>query len=139
MWLLISFVELCSILVFIHLFLAARCIANENTFLDIPNTYRKLDPPESVDEKSKMVNIFTQVILEDIDFIDIYGMTIGLTLKISMKWMDGRLKFKNINSEVTKHLLDEDTSSRLWLPLNHVNHDEAVIGEIHQDSKRMIA
>jgi hypothetical protein len=114
-------------------------MANENTFLDIPKSYNKLEPPESLDEKTKMVNIFTQIILEDIDFIDIHGMKIGLTLKISMKWTDARLKFKSIRSEGTKYLLDDETSSLLWLPLNHVNHVGAVIGEIRQDSKRMIA
>lgn len=111
----------------------------ECSHVDIPRSYRKLDPPEPVDKMSNKVTILTQMVLEGIDFIDTYNMIIGLTFQISMKWTDGRLKFKNFNGEHTKHLLTKRTSNQLWLPLDHVKHVKAIIGKIRQDSRRIYA
>ena len=109
----------------------------ECSHVDIPRSYRKLDPPESADKTSpKSTRIFTQVVLEGIDFVDTHDMKIGITLKVSMTWADNRLRLKNIDRE---HLLSKETTDQLWLPLDHVKHEEAIIGKVRADSKRMIA
>ena len=111
----------------------------ECSHVDIPKSYRKIYPPEPYDKSSNMVTIHTQIILENVDFIDTHGMKIGCTLKISMEWKDGRLRFKNINgAKDAKYLLSTETSDQIWLPLDHVRHTKAEIGTIQPEPKRII-
>ena len=111
----------------------------ECSHVDVPKSYRKVDPPQPIDVSSRSIPVHTRVVLEGIDFVDTHSMRIGATLRISMNWTDGRLKFKNINGMNTRYLLSNYTSNQLWLPLDHVIYVEAEIGRIRQDSKRIIA
>ena len=111
----------------------------ECSHVDVPKSYRKVDPPEPQNKFDDIVNINTSITLEGIDSVDAHNMRIGVTLNISMKWTDGRLKFKNIHSTNTIHLLNNYTSDQLWLPLDHVTHVEAEIGRIRKDSNMIIA
>ena len=102
----------------------------------LPQTYRKVQPPEPVNS-SKPLRIKTFIKIVSIDIIDTINMKVGLTLSINMKWRDSRLTFANLitNSE---NMVRQETAEELWIPLQYVTHDNALIGEIHPDSKMSV-
>ena len=101
--------------------------------IHLPATYRKIQPPEPVDD-SKPLDIITSIKIISIDTIDTINMKVGLTLRIKMMWLDSRLKFANL-MRGSKNMVRYGTVDELWIPLDYVTHENAVIGDIFQDDK----
>ena len=62
---------------------------------------------------------------------------VGLTVEIKMSWNDSRLTFANLNPN-KKNPVPEEIVEQLWLPLDNVVHENAVIGKIHMDDIRKV-
>ena len=67
--------------------------------------------------------------------IDTVTMLMGLTMEIRMRWNDPRLTFANVVPG-KKNPVPDETVGKLWLPMDHVIHDNAVIGRIFRDTVR---
>ena len=102
----------------------------------VPNNYRNVQPPEPINN-TEPLNIVTFITIESIDSIDTIDMQVGLTLTINMKWKDTRLTFANLIPNSDNRVTPE-TANTLWIPLEYVTHDNAMIGEIHQDSNKEV-
>ena len=104
----------------------------------IPNNYRKVHAPENGNKKNgNPLPIHTQVTILNVDMIDTVTMLVGLTVKIKMRWKDSRLTFANLNQK-KKNPVPEEIVNRLWIPLDNVIHENAVIGKIYQDDSRRV-
>lgn len=109
---------------------------NECKLVEIPATYRKVQPPVQLNT-SMPLKIFAFIEIVSIDVIDTLNMHIGLTLNLHMEWKDSRLTFANlIPGSETK--IGQETVQQLWVPLDYVTHENALIGEIYQDSKKEV-
>ena len=101
--------------------------------IHLPKTYVKVIPPEPVN-KSEPLAIQTLIEIISIDTIDTINMHIGLTLDIHMKWMDSRLTFANLIPNSQNNLLPI-VVRQIWIPLQYVTHENALLGNIYPDSK----
>jgi hypothetical protein len=103
----------------------------------IPDRYQKRRPPPiwSI-ANGNDVQIQTKVVILSVDDIDTIKMRMGLTLNIHMRWYGTRLCFSNplLLSNRTNVIPDE-SASQIWLPLEHVIHENAIIGEINRDDR----
>jgi len=108
----------------------------------IPDQYQKSRPPPVWNKVNgnNDVQIHTKVVILSIDDIDTIKMRMGLTLNIYMRWYDTRLSFANplILSNKT-NMIPEETASQIWLPLEQVIHENAIIGEINIDDRMEVA
>ena len=102
--------------------------------IEIPNTYNKIGFPKRREGSNSSVTLKTRVLIESINLIDTTEMAMEVTVKITMKWADGRLKFTNLPNH-TKSLVPTKTAEQLWLPLDHMVHDNAMIGKIYSYKK----
>ena len=100
----------------------------------IPDNYNKIQAPEN---KENPLPIQTQITLINVDMIDTVTMLVGLTVEIKMSWNDSRLTFANLNPH-KKNPVPEEIVEQLWLPLDNVVHENAVIGKIHVDDIRKV-
>ena len=98
-------------------------------FVYVPSSYRKIKPPNS--DTSEMLSIDTKVAIINIDKIDTVEMQMGLTIDVSMKWFDNRVRFRNLVPE-QKHLVSTETGRKLWLPLEKVIFENAILGQMHE-------
>ena len=94
----------------------------------------------------------TSIEIFTIDSIDTIRMEVGLTFAIKIQWMDPRLKYSNVlnapfDQEKTVKVLGrffcgliysseipDDSQNKIWLPLNWIIHENAVVGSVVQDS-----
>ena len=125
---------------------------NNCTIVKLEEDYRRGDPPKLAGNEINYLE--TTVEIKRIDRIDLNGI-MTLTASITIRWKDPRMEFLNIrdkefssgdtdNVKVMKSLivlefyardcnLQEVSSSkraRLWLPLDKIVHENAIIGEI---------
>ena len=100
----------------------------------IPDNYNKIQAPKI---KGLPLEIFTQITILNVDMIDTVTMLVGITSEIKMKWNDNRLRFANLNRN-KKNPVSEEIVEQLWLPLDNIIHENAVIGKVHPDDIRRI-
>lgn len=100
----------------------------------IPDNYNKIQAPKNEETPLKIV---TQITILNVDMIDTVTMLVGITLEIKMKWNDNRLTFANLNRD-RKNPVSEEIVQKLWLPLDNIIHENAVIGKVHPDDIRRI-
>ena len=60
-------------------------------------------------------------------------MLVGLTINIRVYWRDSRLKFANLVRD-GKNIVQSSTVDGLWIPLDFVIFENAIIGEIYKDT-----
>jgi hypothetical protein len=112
----------------------------ENCILvHIPEGYNKLQAPSISDkpDEEEPLQIPTQLIIRKIDMIDTVAMLVGITVEIKMKWNDRRLKFANLNLK-RKNPVPEEIIDKLWLPLDNIIYENAVIGKIQSDDVQRV-
>jgi hypothetical protein len=100
------------------------------TTIDIPQFYEKLEPPRSGTSGPLVVNV--SVVIENINDIDTKQMMIDTTMKITMKWKDGRLKFRNLPCD-RPTLITSFTSNKLWLPSENLVYENEIVGNEYTD------
>ena len=76
------------------------------------------------------------------DNIDLDG-TMEITFNIEMTWIDERLTFLNIiddNDSITESMKDVSRAkqAKIWLPLDKIVHENAVIGEVKAGSANFV-
>jgi len=84
------------------------------------------------------MEITAKYIVEKVNFIDTINTKIGLTLSIQMKWKDKRLFYKNIHHH-NESTLPSSIGEKLWLPLDHSIHANAILGKILAEKKKHVA
>ena len=95
-----------------------------------PNSDRTLDKMErDPDEGLPIVNKMTIINFHTTDTLN---MIVGLTLDIKMEWNDSRLAFKNLmpDSKTTKIPLAIESTQKLWIPLDFVEHENVKIDQV---------
>ena len=108
----------------------------ECKLIQLPETYREVQPPEPLNN-SEPLDIITYIKIVSIDSIDTIDMQVGLTLTINMEWKDSRLTFANLIPD-SQNKVTPETVEKIWIPLQYVTHDNALIGEIYPDSKQEV-
>jgi hypothetical protein len=106
------------------------------TLIMVPKGYQKTQPPMVNSFDSNEVQINTQVSVLSIDNIDTLDMVVGLTIQINVQWQDQRLRFYNptINKSNT---IPSGSVDKLWLPMENIMHENAIIGEVREDFKEV--
>ena len=64
-------------------------------------------------------------------------MLIQLTFSITIFWLEDRLYFKNLDENKT-NFIDTVDSSKMWIPLDYVEHKNAVIGKFRPNFNQEI-
>ena len=105
--------------------------------VDIPSSYDKLISPSSFKVSGGSHHLMTHVEIISVDIIDTTKMLIGITFKVCIKWSDGRLNFLNLDTD-SKNLISQETTSKLWLPSDNIQHDNAILGEIIMDGHKKV-
>ena len=111
--------------------------------LEIPNSYSKIDPPPpegKVTGRGKNMeytHVQTNIIIENIDFIDAANMKMGMTMELQMNWKDTRLMFKNISPGV-RRLVTDEVKEKLWLPIDHIKHGKSIIGMVRPGPEKRV-
>ena len=104
--------------------------------IHIPSSYNKLHPPMadfgSDDAPAKLT---TQINIISIDDIDSLNMKIVVTFEMQLKWNDARLNFENLDT-TTINPMSEETAKTIWMPSEHIIHDNAILGKIIEDPHR---
>ena len=89
-------------------------------------------------EESNASPLTTFIKILKVDEIDTMSMSIKLSIEISIKWSDHNIEFADIQNTKGDYAafkrIPRAQSAKLWLPLDHVIHDNAVIGDIKEDS-----
>ena len=107
--------------------------------VQIPHGYEKVEAPSmSQHVENEVVPVRTKMIIHKIDVINTVNMIVGLTVEIKMQWSDNRLTFANLNWE-SQNPVAEEITNRLWLPLDNLIHENAVIGKIYKDNIRRVS
>ena len=103
----------------------------------IPHQYIKSRPPPADGAKKQNdIKIDTNIIILSIDEICTVKMLMSLTLMIRMKWYDSRLAFTNPLMLNKTNSIPDDLARQIWIPLEDVIFDNAIIGEINKDQRR---
>ena len=103
----------------------------ENCYLiDIPESNEVSKAPQIEKGSKKKISLVTKVEILSIDSIDTMKMVVGLTLKISVRWFDHRLVYRNLNSNGNETFIPENDAKKIWLPLDNVCFQNAVIGSL---------
>ena len=80
------------------------------SLVSIPVWYKKRNPPDQKIPNTSL-DIHTQMTIINIDYINTFDMMVGLTIKIRMKWYDGRLTYWNPSvNEVNIISTDDNTT-----------------------------
>ena len=110
-------------------------------FVEIPKSYRKIKPPRMTVSNSSLegtmgetdvLGIATTVKIINVNAVDTVKMWIGLTVDVQMTWYDNRLRYRNLVPG-QKHMLSRNTAEKLWLPLEKIVYDNAVLGKVHKN------
>ena len=99
-----------------------------------PVSYIKAHAPSDTSVSLNEVRIATRYIIENINAIDTMQMKIGLTISIQLTWKDERLTFKNIR-RCQSYVVSEEDTKKLWLPLDHAYHVNAILSTITQGKR----
>ena len=98
------------------------------TLLQVSPSYNQANAPKPITENSPLeINI--QTTLQKIDSIDTVWMIVTLTMEVRIIWNDKRLTFSNpaMNSD---NRIPKEIVQKLWSPLQHLIHENAIIGDI---------
>ena len=106
------------------------------TLVLVPEEYQRSLPPAINSFDVKAVEIGTQVSIISIDDIDTLNMFVGLTIQINMQWFDQRLDFHNTRV-FEETVIPLDIVKKLWLPLDKIIHENAIIGHIEKDEMKV--
>ena len=106
--------------------------------IDIPSSYEKINPPPQKIGSKETFLVYTNVTIENINTIDMRGMFVGLTLKFNMMWKDLRLAYRNLVPG-ERNVVSQDVSEKLWLPLDNMVYESAIIGRIYKNQNRMVS
>ena len=98
--------------------------------IEVPNTYKKVQLPKTRKGSNETMPLHIYLRIESINLIDTTEMIMELTIEISVKWSDGRLKFKNLPSN-SESLIPTTILDEIWHPFDKIVHDNAVIGKIY--------
>ena len=98
----------------------------------VPHSYEKTQFPDGPKGSNGTTPLIIHVSIDTIHLIDTTEMIMELTIKISIKWADGRLRLKNLPNN-TESLIPTTTVGLLWHPFDKINHDNAMIGKIHKN------
>ena len=89
-------------------------------------------------EENKASPLTTYIEILKVDEIDTMSMTIKLLIEISIKWSVRNIEFADIQNTQGDHAafkrIPRAQSAKLWLPLHHIIHENAVIGDIKKDT-----
>ena len=105
--------------------------------VDIPSTYDKLNPPKSENNDSLHVNV--SIIIKNINQINTVKMMIDSSLDVTMEWTDSRLMFRNLPPKGGKKFIKSEISKKLWMPVNDLIYDNAIVGELVQGRNMKVA
>ena len=108
--------------------------------VEVPDDYRSGEPPKL--QNGKINNVNTTIQIKRFDNIALDG-TMEITINIEMTWIDERLTFLNIiddNHSGTASIKDVSKSkqTKIWLPLDRIVHENAVIGEVKVGSANFV-
>ena len=109
---------------------------NNCSLVKIPKTYNKIEPPSSLSSYHP-IPVFTQIKIIDFNIIDTSKMLVELTVEIIMTWKDTRLMFANLKPG-KKNPISDQVVEQLWLPLDNIIHENAIIGKIYSDGMRKV-
>ena len=85
-------------------------------------------------KSNKSLELKTKVIIEEINVIDTKDMMMEVTVRMMIRWVDSRLKLKNVQPR-SKILIPSKTIDELWLPFDNIVHDNAMIGKIQSNKE----
>ena len=105
--------------------------------VDIPEEYEKDDPPTYPFEGEEVIWMDVKLDIEKINHIDTKNMIIQVTYCMLIWWWEPRITFKNLSPN-DRNLIDKIDYNKMWLPLDHLDHKNAVIGKIRQDFGKTI-
>ena len=100
--------------------------------LKYPESYQASRPPKPNINASSVLSIITQFRIVSFDRIDTVNMIIGITAELSLTWKDSRLIFTNLHDG--KNGIPNEIVKQLWLPVQRIIHENAIIGSMHKDS-----
>ena len=103
--------------------------------VDLPQSYKRDRLPPLMTINSELP-LFTSLTILNVDSVDTINMIVTLTLEISIRWHDPRLRFFNL-IENNDNVVEDTTVDRIWVPLNHLIIENAIIGEI-KSAKRTV-
>jgi hypothetical protein len=106
--------------------------------IEFPSFNGKGDAPTVHKGPDWEMEIITKYIVEKVNFIDTINSRIGLTLSIQMTWKDRRISYKNIHHH-NESTLSSTIVKKLWLPLDHSIHANAILGNILPNKKKRVA
>jgi hypothetical protein len=112
----------------------------ECAHIEIPEEYAKIIAPKISNlslSQEEFLAVNLRLLIENINRIDTKNMVIEVTLGIEIMWREPRLAFKNLNQFGT-NFIDAFDSNRIWLAIENLEHRNAVIGKIHEDSDRQV-
>ena len=98
-----------------------------------PAGYDRLNPPKS--NSNGLFPVNTNIIIKNINQIDMERMMLDSSLKLTMEWRDSRLMFRNLPQIGHQKPIRSKISSKLWLPIQSLVYENAIIGEIEADPK----
>jgi len=94
--------------------------------------YEKTQFPKGQKGSNATTPLIINVRINTIHLIDTTEMIMELTIKISIKWADGRLRLKNLPNNRAS-LIPTTTVGLVWHPFDKIMHDNAMIGKIHKN------
>ena len=106
------------------------------TVVDIPQSYDRLEPPQAT--HGHFLGVHIAIAVENINNIDTKKMMIDTTMKVTMKWRDNRLRFRNLPPDHAK-LITSEISKRLWLPSNNIEFKNEIIGQEYLDKSSKVS
>ena len=90
-------------------------------------------PPELGDEVEWPTDIYTQVKVINVDYINTVTMVVGLTIELTLKWRDHKIDYENLKNvkdeEGTFRTIPNKEKSNIWFPIPELVHENAIIGE----------
>ena len=104
--------------------------------VSIPSSYNKENPPRPTNPITPL-EIRTQIKVINFDTIDTVNMKLTLTMEMRMEWYDNRLTFLNPTIDQDNRVPNK-VVRQLWIPLNDLTHENAIIGEIKNANRRMV-
>ena len=104
--------------------------------VDIPYQYDELNPPKL--NKNETMHVNLKIIIKNINEIITERMMIDSSLEVTMNWTDSRLMYKNLPSAGGHKLIKNEVSTKLWLPVDTLIYDNAIVGELIPDSNMQV-
>ena len=99
--------------------------------IEVPSSYQKIRFPKKNGLSDHPLYLMTHILVESINVIDTMNMIIELTIRVRIRWTDGRIRLKNLQRNA-KSPIPHQVAEKLWLPLDSIVHDNAMIGKVQQ-------